>query len=182
MLTQEERKYLLNIAKQSIELAVNEKDPQIPNECPEVFRMPSGAFVTIHKFGELRGCIGYIEATRPLIDTIVEAASHAAMNDPRFMPVSIDELEDLELEISILSPLKEITDVNEIEVGTHGIMMEQGSNRGLLLPQVPAEYNWDRDTFLSQTARKAGLPYDAWKKGNTKISIFTAEIFNESNI
>lgn len=182
MLTQEERTYLLNIARQSIELAVNKKNPTVPNDCPEVFQNPSGAFVTIHKFGELRGCIGYIEATRPLIETVVETASLAAMNDPRFMPVSIDELEDLELEISILSPLKEITDVNEIEVGTHGIVMEQGSKRGLLLPQVPTEYNWDRDTFLSQTARKAGLPYDAWKKGSTKISIFTAEIFNDTDI
>lgn len=182
MLTKEERKYLLNIARQSIELAVNEKIPPVPSECPEALQMPSGAFVTIHKFGELRGCIGYIEATKPLIDTIIETASHAALNDPRFMPVAIDELEDLELEISILSPLKEITNVNEIEVGTHGIVLERGFNRGLLLPQVPTEYNWDRDTFLSQTARKAGLPYDAWKKGNTKISIFTAEIFNDSNI
>lgn len=182
MLTKEERTYLLNIARQSIKLAVNKKIPPVPNDCPAVFRMPSGAFVTIHKFGELRGCIGYIEATKPIIDTIVETASHAAMNDPRFKPVSIDELEDLELEISILSHLKEITDLNEIEVGTHGIVMEQGANRGLLLPQVATEYNWDRDTFLSQAARKAGLPYDAWKKGNTRISIFTAEIFNDSNI
>lgn len=182
MLTQEEKKYLLNIARQSIELAVKNKILPVPNECPKVFQTPSGAFVTIHKFGELRGCIGYIEATKPLIETIIETASHAALNDPRFMPVSIDELEDLELEISILSPLKEITDVNEIEVGIHGIVMEQGLNRGLLLPQVPTEYNWDRDTFLSQTARKAGLPFDAWKKGNTKISIFTAEIFNDTNV
>ncbi len=180
MLTKEERKYLLDIARTSIEYGVNKKTHTLPDNYPDVFRKPSGAFVTIHKFGELRGCIGYIEATKPLIETVAETAVHAALHDPRFMPVSIDELEDLELEISILSPLKEITDINEIEVGTHGIVMEQGLNRGLLLPQVPTEYNWDRETFLSQTARKAGLPYDAWKKGNVKIYIFTAEVFNDS--
>ncbi len=182
MLTKEEKEYLLKIARQSIELAVKGNQPPQPVDCPENLLHPSGAFVTIHKFGDLRGCIGFVEAVKPLVETIIETAAHAAINDPRFLPLSDEDLEDIEIEISVLSSLKLIKDVNEIQVGEHGIFMEEGFNRGLLLPQVATEYSWDRETFLNQTARKARLPINAWKKNTTKIWIFTAEIFNEVNI
>ncbi len=182
MLNKQEKEYLLNIARKSITAAVNHDQPPQPVDCPENLLQPSGAFVTIHKFDDLRGCIGFVEAVKPLIETIVETAAHAAINDPRFLPLTSDDLEDIKIEISVLSPLKLIEDVNEIQVGEHGILMEEGFNRGLLLPQVATEYNWDRETFLNQTARKARLPINAWKKKSTKIRIFTAEIFNEESI
>jgi AmmeMemoRadiSam system protein A len=104
-------------------------------------------------------------------------AEAAAFDDPRFPPVTKEELKDLSIEISVLTPFKQITDVSEIEVGKHGIYMERGFYSGLLLPQVATEYGWDRETFLEQTCRKAGLPPDAWKEKNTKIYIFSADIF-----
>jgi AmmeMemoRadiSam system protein B/AmmeMemoRadiSam system protein A len=136
-----------------------------------------GAFVTITKRGALRGCIGHIRALLPLYKTIEEMAAAAAFEDPRFPPITKNELKDLEIEISVLTPFKQITDVQEIEVGTHGIYMEKGYYSGLLLPQVATEYRWDRDTFLEHTCRKAGLPPDAWKDRDTRIYIFSADIF-----
>jgi len=136
-----------------------------------------GAFVTITKKGTLRGCIGHIRGLMPLYKTIEEMAAAAAFDDPRFPPITKNELKDLEIEISVLTPFKQITDVKEIEVGTHGIYMERGYYSGLLLPQVATEYRWDRDTFLEHTCRKAGLPPDAWKEKDTRIYIFSADIF-----
>jgi hypothetical protein len=136
-----------------------------------------GAFVTITKRGMLRGCIGHIRAMLPLYKTIEEMAAAAAFDDPRFPPITKNELKDLEIEISVLTPFKQITDVKEIEVGKHGIYIEKGFYSGLLLPQVATEYKWDRDTFLEHTCRKAGLPPDAWKEKDTRISIFSADIF-----
>jgi hypothetical protein len=136
-----------------------------------------GAFVTITKKGVLRGCIGHIRALLPLYKTIEEMAAAAAFDDPRFPPITKNELKDLEIEISVLTPFKQITDVKEIEVGTHGIYIEKGYYSGLLLPQVATEYNWDRDTFLEHTCRKAGLPPDVWKEKDTRIFIFSADIF-----
>jgi AmmeMemoRadiSam system protein B/AmmeMemoRadiSam system protein A len=136
-----------------------------------------GAFVTIEKRGMLRGCIGHIKGTKPLYITVEEMAAAAAFDDPRFPPITKEELKDLSIEISVLTPFKQITDVKEIEVGKHGIYMERGFYSGLLLPQVATEYGWDRNTFLEQTCRKAGLPPDAWKDKDTKIYIFSADIF-----
>jgi len=136
-----------------------------------------GAFVTITKKGTLRGCIGHIRALLPLYKTIEEMAAAAAFDDPRFPPITKNELKDLEIEISVLTPFKQITDVKEIEVGKHGIYIEKGFYSGLLLPQVATEYRWDRDTFLEHTCRKAGLPPDAWKDKDTRIYIFSADIF-----
>lgn len=181
MLTKEEKEYLLKAARRAIEASVRDQgEPGFP-ECPKKLRQPSGAFVTIHEKGELRGCIGYIQAVRPLIDTVSEVAAKAALEDPRFMPVREDELSGLEIEISVISPMKKIKDPEEIEVGTHGILMESGHCRGLLLPQVATEYAWDRETFLQQTCRKAGLPVNAWKDPATTISVFTAEVFGEEH-
>jgi AmmeMemoRadiSam system protein A len=136
-----------------------------------------GAFVTIKKKGDLRGCIGYIREVLPIHQTVKEAAVQAAFHDPRFRPLKKDEWKDIEIEISALTPMKKIRDIEEIEVGKHGLYVEKGYNSGLLLPQVAAEYGWGRVTFLEQTCYKAGLPRDAWKKKGLDIYIFSADIF-----
>jgi AmmeMemoRadiSam system protein B/AmmeMemoRadiSam system protein A len=140
-----------------------------------------GGFVTLNKRGRLRGCIGYIEAVKPLLDTVTEMARSAAFNDYRFEPVKKDEVDDLAIEISVLSPVREAK-ADEIEVGRHGIIISAAGRRGLLLPQVAVEYGWDRETFLDQTCVKAGLPPGYWKEPGTTIEIFSAEIFSEEEM
>jgi uncharacterized protein (TIGR00296 family) len=116
---------------------------------------------------------------KPLAEVVSEVAAKAALDDPRFPPVSEEELTQIHLDISVLSPLERVLDVEKIEVGKHGLLLENGYFRGLLLPQVAVEYHWDRETFLQNTARKAGLPLDAWKDENTNLYSFTAEVFSE---
>jgi AmmeMemoRadiSam system protein B/AmmeMemoRadiSam system protein A len=176
-LSDQDKKSLHHIAKMVIENKVRGKAvPEFKVESP-ILKENRGAFVTIQKKGQLRGCIGYIEGQGPLYKTIEEMAEAAAFRDPRFVPVTENELPDLEIEISVLTPLKKITDVNEIQVGKHGIYIKQGWLSGLLLPQVATEYGWDRQTFLGHTCEKAGLPSNAWKDKNTDIYIFSADIF-----
>lgn len=136
-----------------------------------------GAFVTLKKDHQLRGCIGYIEAYRPLRQTIQQMALAAAFQDPRFPPLVAAECENLEIEISVLSPLRTITDPDLVEPGRHGIYIVNGSAAGLLLPQVATEYGWGREEFLSQTCHKAGLAGNCWRHPDTVIRIFTAEVF-----
>ena len=138
---------------------------------------PGAAFVTLTKNGRLRGCIGYTEAVAPLFKVVQECAVAAATEDPRFPPVSSNELPSLRVEISVLTPLVPIRP-EEVEVGRHGLMVAQGRMRGLLLPQVPVELGWDRETFLDQACVKAGLPPAAWRHGAT-LRAFTAEVFAE---
>jgi hypothetical protein len=176
-LNAEEKKTLHEIAHTVIWNKVSGKAVPEFHVQSEKLKELRGAFVTINKSGSLRGCIGHIKGTKPLYKTVEEMAEAAAFDDPRFPPVTKDELKDLSIEISVLTPFKQITDVNEIEVGKHGIYMERGFYSGLLLPQVATEYGWDRETFLEQTCRKAGLPPDAWKDKDTKIYIFSADIF-----
>jgi len=178
-LSKEEKVKLLEIAKLSIIEAVTGKRQFFPNVTEEKLKENCGAFVTIKENNELRGCIGYIQAVKPLYETVKDVAKSAAVNDYRFNPVAENELDKLELEISVLTPLKKIKDINEIEVGKHGLVMKQGFNSGLLLPQVATEYNWDKETFLKETCRKAGLPQDAWKDKSTEIYTFSAEVFGE---
>ncbi|MEE9225401.1 MAG: AmmeMemoRadiSam system protein A [Bacteroidota bacterium] len=179
--TDEDKRTLLHAARMSIEHAVKGQDlPQL-GTISDVLKQPSGAFVTLNKRGELRGCIGYTEAHKPLVETVSEVAVKAALEDPRFVPVAEEELDDVVVEISVLSPLWRISRIEEIEVGRHGLVVERGYCRGLLLPQVAEEYQWDRDAFLKFTARKAGLPADAWKDPETSIYLFTAEIFREED-
>jgi AmmeMemoRadiSam system protein A len=140
-------------------------------------REKRGAFVTLKKHGELRGCIGHIIGDRPLAETVATMAVAAAFEDPRFPPVKEEELKDLDIEISVLTPLRRINNVEEIQVGLHGIILQQGGHSGLLLPQVATEYGWDRNTFLEYTCRKAGLPPDAWKDERTTIHVFSADVF-----
>lgn len=133
--------------------------------------------MTLHKDGRLRGCIGMVIAMKALDETVREMARAAALEDPRFEPVSEEELPRIEVEISVLSPMREIT-ANEVVVGRHGLLISHDGRRGLLLPQVPVEWNWDREMFLAQTCMKAGLSPDQWMRG-AKIEAFTAEVFGE---
>ncbi len=180
-LNDEEKVYLLQLARETI--ATYLESGALPKTQPVSARVNEkfGVFVTLHQKGQLRGCIGYIEGIHPLYEAVMEMARAAAFNDFRFHPVSKEEVPGLEIEISVLSPLKEITDIDEIKVGKHGLIVQRGHSRGLLLPQVATEWNWNRDEFLSQTCQKAGLPPDAWKDSDTIIYIFSAEIFNESD-
>jgi len=177
-LSDKDKAFLLKMAKETIECKVR------GIKCPEykitseVLRENRGAFVTIKKQGMLRGCIGYIQAVKPLYQTIQEMAEAAALKDTRFNPVTEKELNELEIELSVLTPLKRISDANQIQVGTHGILIRKGYYSGLLLPQVATENNWDRKTFLEQTCFKAGIyDKDCWKEKDTEIYIFSAEIF-----
>ena len=136
-----------------------------------------GAFVTLKKEGRLRGCIGNVVGNAPLIATIERMAGAAAFEDPRFPPLTVDELDNLEIEVSVLGPLTLCPDPNLIEVGRHGLYIRKSMHSGLLLPQVATEQGWDRETFLDQTCVKAGLPKGAWRKAKTEIWWFEAEIF-----
>lgn len=139
---------------------------------------PRGAFVTLRKRGELRGCIGFIEPVAPLGRAVIQAAILAATEDPRFPPVAASEIADLRVEISVLTPAREIDNPREVLVGTHGLIVERDGRKGVLLPQVPVENGWDRETFLEQASLKAGLPRDAWRRG-AKLSVFEAIVFHE---
>ena len=178
MTSESDRRLLLQLARDTITAHVNGL-PAPTLELTGVFAQPGGAFVTIHRHGDLRGCIGHIEPNEPLGQVIVRCAVAACSTDPRFPSVTPPELDDLDLELSLLGPLEPIAAVDEIEIGTHGLVVEQGWRRGLLLPQVATEWKWDREAFLSHTCHKAGLPLDAWKKG-AKLWRFEAEVFGES--
>ena len=180
-LTPEEKKYLLSLARQTIILRADDKPSPETDFYSTTLKQTAGVFVTLNKNHQLRGCIGYVEGIKPLQNAVEEMALTAAFEDPRFDPVCSDEIKELQIEISILSPLNTISDIQQIEVGTNGLIIEKGLFKGLLLPQVAAEYGWDRVTFLEQTCLKAGLPKDAWKEESTKIQTFTAEIFSESD-
>jgi AmmeMemoRadiSam system protein A len=181
-LSTDDKKELLRIARDAITAALANK-ATIPSEVTsETMNELCGAFVTLHLLGELRGCIGYIEPRFPLRETVEEVAQKAALEDPRFPPLTLKELERVEIEISVLSPLQKVADVNEIVVGTHGLVIDAGYARGLLLPQVATEWGWGRDQFLSQTCRKAGLHADAWKQKKVAIYSFTSAVFSETEL
>ena len=180
MLDQNQRSQLLRIARNSIQAVFERRRPSLdPEKYDEALRHPAGAFVTLEKGGELRGCIGSIHAVAPLVQAVSASAVNAAFRDPRFMPVGDHELPDIHIEISVMSPIVEVHDLDDIEVGRDGLIITKGGNSGLLLPQVATEYGWDRDNFLSHTCQKAGLPPDAWKKPGCKIERFSAEVFGE---
>ena len=181
-LTIEEKRQLMEIAVASVEAAVKkEKIPQFKPISAKL-QQERGAFVTLKKDGQLRGCIGYIIPVKPLYLTVQDVAQSAALRDPRFPPVTVDELPYLEYEISALSPVRIIDDINGIEIGKHGLIIRRGYNQGLLLPQVATEYNWNVRQFLDNTCRKAGLPTDAWQQEGTEISVFSAEVFGEEDL
>jgi hypothetical protein len=142
---------------------------------------PRGVFVTLHRQGQLRGCIGYVEAVKPLLEAVREMAVCAASEDPRFPPVRPEELAALDVEVTVLSPLRRITDPESVEVGRHGLVVRRGGRSGLLLPQVPVEQGWDRVTFLEHTCLKAGLPTNAWQDPATELMVFTGQVFGEKD-
>jgi AmmeMemoRadiSam system protein A len=180
-LTQEEKIVLLQLARRTIADRFEGKKTPPASATPSL-REECGVFVTLHKNGKLRGCIGYITATKPLIQLVTDAALASAFQDTRFEPLRREELDRVEIEISVLSPPRRIENLEEIEVGKHGIIMRQGFRSGLLLPQVAEEYGWDRETFLINTCYKAGLSGNCWRDPATEIEIFTAIVFNEREL
>lgn len=177
-LNKSSRGELLRMARSSIEKYLeSRKYPTIKSPNKELLKK-CGAFVTLNKDGNLRGCIGYTQAVMPLCETVSKAAISAATHDTRFNPVSAEELKEIKISISVLSPLKRIKDNKEIKVGTHGLVIRKQGRSGLLLPQVATEEGWDRLTFLQHTCLKAGLPTDAWREG-ADILVFTADVFGE---
>jgi AmmeMemoRadiSam system protein A len=179
-LTGREKDELLKIARRSVETAVRERKMYLVGSTglPRL-EEARGAFVTLKEHAELRGCIGYITPVKPLAETVRDVAAYAALQDHRFQPVSVEELPLLQYEVSVLSPLRRVLDIKQIKVGKHGLIMKKGDIEGLLLPQVPVEQHWDRDTFLEETCVKAGLPPQAWKDDDTDIFMFTALVFSE---
>lgn len=171
-----EKKELLQLARRAVELFVRERkvidyETTNPNYLAE-----RGGFVTLTRGGQLRGCIGFIEPVYPLHLTVLRTAIFAATEDTRFNPVTVDELKDLNYEISVLTPIKKIDDARLVQVGKHGLVIARGNRRGLLLPQVAVENKWNREEFLAQCCLKAGLEEDAWKKG-ADIFVFEALVF-----
>ena len=172
----DERRQLLRWAHLAIRAGVEGKALDFKAPTPH-FAEPRGAFTTLHEDGRLRGCIGYVQAIFPLYRTVYETARAAAFQDPRFVPVKREELSQLQIEISVMSALRPI-EPEEVAVGVHGLVVSRGGLCGLLLPQVALEYGWDRERFLAETCRKAGLPPDALAHG-AKLEAFTAEVFGE---
>jgi len=178
-LTDDEKELLLSTARQSILSALNESTkPTIDYSAYPLLKLKLGAFVTLKINEQLRGCIGYIVAIGPLFDTICETARSAAFNDPRFNPLNREEFDKIKIEISVLSPLEEITSYNDIETGKHGIILDEGG-RAVLLPQVATENNFNRAQFLTALCHKAGMHGEYWKERILKIKIFTATVFSE---
>ena len=183
-LSEQDHEWLLAVARTAIESHVRGiavAPAAHPDGSSDLMRLDEpygGVFVSIHHRGRLRGCIGSLDGHTDLVDAVVEAAVAASTSDPRFAPIAASEIPDLDLEISVLSRVERVADVETIEVGRHGLIAEQGYRRGLLLPQVATEWGWTRHQFLAQTCHKAGLPEDAWKRG-AAISRFTADVFGE---
>jgi AmmeMemoRadiSam system protein A len=177
-LNKNQQKFLLRLARQTIEQYLKSgKTTQVKID-DEYLKEKRGAFVTLKVNDQLRGCIGYPLPYKPLYETIIDVALSAATQDYRFQPLTYEELKETKIEISVLSLPQLIKEVKEIEVGRHGIVISKGLNKGLLLPQVPLEYNWDLETYLRHGCLKAGLDEDEWKKG-VQIEVFEAQVFSE---
>jgi AmmeMemoRadiSam system protein A len=172
---------LLELARRAISSAVIEK--RIPDFPPyrAALSEPTGAFVTLHRDGQVRGCVGQVESPDSLADTVARAAINAALHDSRFPAVEAEEVESLEIEISVLSPPEPIAP-GAILLGRHGLLIVEGEHRGLLLPQVATERQWSLQRFLEETCAKAGLPRDAWREPSTRILAFTAEVFSDTSV
>jgi len=178
-LSQEERAELIRIARKAIveRFAGRTWNPQKP--LTDRLGRVQGAFVTLHRRGMLRGCIGHIMGVHPLYLTVAEMARAAAFGDPRFPPLRAQEFAEIDIEITVLSPLRRIDDPETVEVGKHGLLIRRGYNQGVLLPQVPVEQGWDRETFLNHTCLKAGLHPSCWRDSETELLVFTGEVFGE---
>jgi AmmeMemoRadiSam system protein A len=179
VLSKQEQMYLLDFARKSIEAKIRGENP--PSFDPKFSRLqqPRGAFVTLNKNGNLRGCIGLTQGIKPLYQIVQDVAEAAAFQDPRFQPLTEQELPNITIEISVISPMRKISNVKKIKVGRHGLLIKLGHAQGLLLPQVASNNGWSRQTFLEHTCIKAGLPKDAWKNPAAEIMIFEAQVFGE---
>jgi AmmeMemoRadiSam system protein A len=180
-LTESEQQLLLQIARDSVQSYFLRQQFPVPNVSSGTLMESHGIFVSIHKRGELRGCIGNVYPLEPLFRSASECAIAAAFGDPRFMPLTLGELSQVEFEISVLSPMSPVRDVSEIEVGRHGLFISKDHSRGLLLPQVATTYGWDRERFLEETCKKAGLRTGEWKQGAV-IHCFSAFVFGEKQL
>jgi AmmeMemoRadiSam system protein A len=179
-LSEADRRSLLELARRAIAEAVSLQKPAEGIPQSGVFAEKRGVFVTIHARGRLRGCIGVVEAFEPLGESIARCAASAALHDPRFSPVRFEDLQEIYIEISLLSFLEAIRPEN-IELGKHGLLISRGSKRGILLPQVAVEHKFSREQFLEETCRKAGLNTLAWQEPETEILGFTCEVFSEGD-
>ena len=176
----QEKKTLLGIARKAIVLVLTE-GRQLEVAVPEgELAARGGAFVTLRKRGRLRGCIGRLSSPESLARIVAHCAAAAATEDPRFSRLRVDELGELEIEISVLSEVQS-TQPEQVEAGLHGLVVSRNGRRGVLLPQVAREHQWSRERFLEETCRKAGLNPDAWKEPETQVEFFTAETFSEAD-
>lgn len=180
-LANRERQLLLEVARKAITRAVETREPLRDLPRDESLLQPAGAFVTLHQHGRLRGCIGQLPSQEPLVEVVAHCAVSAALDDPRFAPLHAKDLPEIDIEISVLSPLETITP-NQIQPGTHGLVVSRGRHRGVLLPQVASQFGWTALRFLEETLEKAGLEKDAWKDSATTIQAFTAEVFSEKDL
>jgi AmmeMemoRadiSam system protein A len=174
-----QKQSLLKLARESIARRFTRVAPELPDD--PALQEKRGIFVSLHKNGELRGCIGFIRAYHSIVDSVREMAWAAAFDDPRFQPLGESELTSLEIEISILSDLIPLTDPYSVEIGRDGLYIQHPHGSGLLLPQVPVEWEWDAATFLKQVCRKAGLHDKAWQDEGATLFRFEAEVFAESD-
>jgi AmmeMemoRadiSam system protein A len=177
VLSDPDRRSLLLIARDAIVAHVNGATPPVVEPSGALGR-PAGAFVSLHVQGQLRGCIGHLDADRPVACTVAGCAVAACSADPRFPAVTPVELLDIVIEVSVLGRLEPVATLDDIEVGRHGLVIERGSSRGLLLPQVATEWGWNARSFVEHTCRKAGLAIDAWRSG-ARLWTFEAEVFAE---
>ncbi len=184
LLADREKHLLLDVARRALTLAVERGqlfEGTVDQKFPEIFSRPGGTFVTLRLRGRLRGCIGQLAANIPLIRVVAYCAKAAALEDPRFNPVALDEVNEVDIELSILS-FPDVVRPEEVEAGRHGLIVSRGSQRGLLLPQVATEFHWSAQRFLEETCRKGGLEPNAWQDDSTRIQAFTAEVFSESSL
>ena len=177
-LSPEQQETLLYLAREAVTVYLDTGNTLEKDTCDNSFLEHRGAFVTLKVRGELRGCIGYPIAFKSLYATIIDAAIAAASSDFRFQPLTKEELQKTKIEISVLTPPRQVEDIHEIEIGIHGIVISKGPNKGLLLPQVPREWNWDLETYLEHGCLKAGLDKNEWKR-DAQIEIFSAQVFSE---
>jgi AmmeMemoRadiSam system protein A len=176
-----QKKTLLKVVRDNVEAAVNRRPAAKPHSDDPELNKPSGCFVTLKNGEDLRGCIGQFIADRPLIEMVAEMARASATGDPRFFadPITANELPQLDIEISVLSPLKKTGNPLSLRLGIDGIYIKRGFANGCFLPQVATETGWSKEEFLSYCcSHKAGLPSDAWKDKKTDVFFFTAEIFS----
>ena len=177
----EDRRFLLELARATIQARLSDQPLPCPSPDSAVLLELRGAFVTLKIDEVLRGCIGHVVGVAPLWRAVRDNAVAAAFEDPRFPPLTLDELPHVRIEISVLTPLC-TSAAEDVVVGYHGVLVERGASRGLLLPQVPVEFGWDRETFLDHTCRKAGLEPKCWRQADTTISTFSAEVFAEKRL